>query len=108
MCVYCGKRHLSDECNEYPNSESRKSKVKGFCFVSLRKGYLLRECNSTRACVYYNKKGNHHISLCPSQFSMQQEELLNASLEKKETNLVATEERAIIQTVMIDLENGKD
>ena len=39
---------------------------------------------------------------------MQQEELLNASLEKKETNLVATEERAIIQIVMIDLENGKD
>ena len=32
----------------------------------------------------------------------------NASLEMKETNLVATEERVIMQTAMIDLENGKD
>ena len=32
----------------------------------------------------------------------------NASLEMKETNLVATEEGVIMQTAMIDLENGKD
>ena len=32
----------------------------------------------------------------------------NASLETKETNLVATEERVIIQTVTVDLKNGKD
>ena len=30
----------------------------------------------------------------------------NASLETKETNLVATEERVIIQTATIDLKNG--
>ena len=34
--------------------------------------------------------------------------MLNASLESKETNLVAYEERVIMQTAMIDLENGKD
>ena len=39
---------------------------------------------------------------------MQQKELSNASLETKETNLVGTEERVIVQTAMIDLENGKD
>ena len=33
---------------------------------------------------------------------------MNASLETKETNLVATEERVIMQTATIDLENGKD
>ena len=32
----------------------------------------------------------------------------NASLETKETNLVVTEERVIMQTTTIDLENGKD
>ena len=31
----------------------------------------------------------------------------NASLKMKETNLVAAEERVIMQTAMIDLENGK-
>ena len=39
---------------------------------------------------------------------MQQKEMSNASLETKETNLVATEERVIIQTVTVDLKNGKD
>ena len=28
MCVYCGKQHLSDECNEYPfKAENLKQKV---------------------------------------------------------------------------------
>ena len=49
MYIYCGKQHCSDECNEYPNLQSGKSKAKGFCFICLRKGHLLRECNSTRA-----------------------------------------------------------
>ena len=35
-------------------------------------------------------------------------ELSNASLQTKETNLVATEERVIMQTTTIDLKNGKD
>ena len=39
---------------------------------------------------------------------MQRKELSNASLETKETNLVATEECVIMQTATIDLENGKD
>ena len=34
--------------------------------------------------------------------------MLNSSLETEKTNLVATEERAIIQASMINLENGKD
>ena len=107
-CMYCGKQHWSSECNECPNLQSRKSTAKGYYFICLRKGHLLRECNSTRAYIYCKKKGNHHISLCPSQFSTQQKELSNASLEMKETNLVTTEERVIKQTAMIDLENGKD
>ena len=108
MCAYCGKEQWSHECNEYPNLQSRKSKAKGFYFICLRKGHLLRECNSTRGCLYCKKKGNHHRSLCQGQFSMQQKELSNASLETKDTNLVGTEERVIVQTAMIDLENGKD
>ena len=32
----------------------------------------------------------------------------NSSLETEKTNLVATEERVIMQASMIDLENGKD
>ena len=108
MCVYCGKQHWSDECNEYPNLPSRKSEAKGFCFICLTKGHLLRECNSARACVYCKQKGNHHRSLCPSQFSMQQKELSNISLEKKETNAVTTEELVIMQTATMDLENLND
>ena len=106
--AYCGKQHRSDKGNEYPDLQNKKSKAKGFCFFCLRKGHLLKECNSTIACTYFKKKGNHHRSLWPSQFSMQQKELLNSSLETEETNLVATEEHVIIQVSMINLESGKD
>ena len=83
MYIYCGKQHCSDECNEYPNLQSGKSKAKGFCFICLRKGHLLRECNSTRAWVYCKKKGNHRKGLCPSQFSIQQKECRMHHLKRK-------------------------
>ena len=54
------------------------------------------------------KKGDHYRSLCPSQFSALQKEVLHASLKTKETCLVAYEGFAIMQTTMIGLENGKD
>ena len=38
---------------------------------------------------------------------MQQKEMSNASLETKETNLVATEEHVIMQTTTTDLEKWK-
>ena len=106
--AYCGKQHRSDKGNQNPDLQSKKSKAKGLCLICLRKGHLLNKCNSTIACTYCKKKANHHRSLCPSQFSTQQKELSNSSLETEETNLVATEERVIMQASMIDLENGKD
>ena len=39
---------------------------------------------------------------------MQQKELSNISLEKKETKAVTTEERVIMQTATMDLENLND
>ena len=107
-CIYCGKTHWSDECNEYPDLTSRKDKAKGHCFICLRKGHLLKECSSTKACVYCKKKGNHHRSLCPNQFSTTNNEVSTASIETKKTNLVATEERVIMQTALINLTNGKN
>ena len=56
MYVYCGKQHWSDEDNKYLNLQSRKSKAKGFCFICLRKGHLLRECNSTRVVYIARRK----------------------------------------------------
>ena len=61
-----------------------------------------------KSSVYCTKKGNHYRNLCPSQFSTQQKEISNASLETKKNNLVATKEGVIMQTAMTDLENGKD
>ena len=56
--------------------------------------------NKSMRIVYCKKKGNQHKSLCPSQFFTQQKELLNVSLETKETNFVATEEHIIMQIAM--------
>ena len=105
-CIFCGNNHWNDECNQYPDVDTRKLKVRGYCFICLKKGHLLKECTSTRACVYCEKKGNHHRSLCPNQFSKQQKELSNASLKTTETNLVAAEESVIMQTAQTDLMNS--
>ena len=62
--------------------------------------------NKSTRIVYCKKKGNQLKSLCPSQFSTQQKELSNASLETKETNFVATEEHVIMQIAMSSSNNN--
>ena len=104
-CFYCSKNHWSDECKEYADIKSRKKKASGCCFICLKKGHLLKKCQSTRPCVYCKKSGNHHRSLCPKQFSSVTE-LSNSSIkEREEPAFVVIDEQVIIQTAHVDLVN---
>ena len=69
-CIYCGENHWNDECTVYPDIESRKKKLIGHCYICLRRGHMVHECNVTKECIYCKKKRSHHRSLCGVQFPM--------------------------------------
>ena len=79
QCVYCQGEHFSDECKKFPTIDSRKTLIKGRCFICLKTGHALQNCRRNwRTCVYCNQKGKHHRSLCPKQFPSR---LLNTAQE---------------------------
>ena len=68
-CVFCKKSHFSDECQEYPDIESRKKQAKSHCFLCLSAGHSTSSCKSTRYC-YHCRSYQHHRSLCPDKFGL--------------------------------------
>ena len=62
-CIYCGENHWNDECPVYPDIESRKKKLIGHCYICLRRGHMVHECNVNKECIDCKKKRSHHRSL---------------------------------------------
>ena len=96
-CYYCNQDHWSDECKQSAYIKTRKGRAKGCCFICLKKGHRLKDCKSTRHCVYCKKSGNHHQTLCPKQLGHTEEQSVTPT-KLKESNLVAVGEQVIMQT----------
>ena len=96
-CIYCNKGHWSDECKEFPDVQSRMKQISGRCYICLKTGHLLKNCLSTKRCVYCKQERNHHQSLCPKQF-----ETIHTT---KEASMVAVGEQVIMQTATVELVN---
>jgi hypothetical protein len=104
-CLFCDCTHWSDECPTFKSLTDRKNKVKGRCFVCLRKGHVVQDCNVNKACFHCNQRKNHHRSLCPRKFTSQSSqsdsqssEIATNVVEKDEEALVAGEETVLLQT----------
>ena len=69
-CRYCNGEHWSDDCTVYPTLEGRKQRIKGSCFICLKRDHRMNECNYTRSCYYCGKSNAHHRSLCPKKFGV--------------------------------------
>ena len=67
-CVFCRGQHFSDKCNVVSDVEARKEFLRkaGKCFLCLRSGHVLRDCERKKGC-YYCKKFSHHSAICDSQ-----------------------------------------
>ncbi|CAF1104794.1 unnamed protein product [Didymodactylos carnosus] len=97
-CIYCERKHWSDECRTFATIEARKKKIKGCCFICLKRGHQVRECRRDQRCIYCKKVKDHHRSLCPSKF---------ASNEKTESAYVATDHvEEVTTTTQATLENS--
>lgn len=68
-CIFCGQNHWADECPTYPTVQSRKEKIKGHCYICLKKGHTISECRLDKPCYHCKQRHNHHRSLCRSKFS---------------------------------------
>lgn len=63
-CIFCGKRHWSDECRTVFSLKERKEKLKGKCYICLQHRHK-GKCKVENPC-YHCRKIDHHRSLCPS------------------------------------------
>lgn len=111
-CRYCSKNHWTDECTQFSTINSRKSKLKGCCFICLKEGHISRNCPATSyMCVHCKKRRHHHRSLCPEKFSstnLLQTETLSACVQTKtESCLLASGEQVILQTARTDISNSE-
>ena len=69
-CPYCAEAHYSDECQRFPDVDSRKDRILGHCFKCLSNSHTALQCKVSNECVYC-RATTHHRSLCPIQFKSQ-------------------------------------
>ena len=91
LCKYCKGNHWSDQCLVYPMAQDRKQKLKDSCFLCLRRGHIAYKCMSNKSCFYCQRRHHHHRSLCPKEFTENE----NAHFIDKETESVMEDSQTI-------------
>ena len=63
-CSYCSKQHASASCSIVTDITARRAilRRKGNCFLCLRSGHIIKQCESQYKCQKCG--GHHHISIC--------------------------------------------
>ncbi|MEM7375590.1 MAG: DUF1759 domain-containing protein, partial [Bacteroidota bacterium] len=116
-CIFCGKRHWSDECRTVSSLKERKEKLKGKCFICLRDRHQ-GKCKKEKPC-YHCKKTSHHRSLCPSHAKGKQRSTENGMVADDEENnqeetlieeegLLSAGENVIMQTSLVEAMDGEE
>ena len=67
-CIYCDQSHWSDECSNCSTLQERREKLKGYCYICLKKGHQSKNCTRNKICARCGKRNQHHRSLCPNLF----------------------------------------
>lgn len=100
-CRYCEKRHWSDECQQYPTIQERKTVLKDSCFRCLKIGHRSKDCRRNKVCVHCGANNKHHRSLCSKKFPTKRAgEMSNLTEEvmDKEKDTVTTEENVLVSS----------
>lgn len=67
-CIYCDGSHYNDQCTTYRTVTERKKKIRGHCYSCLKSDHSINDCRSKKKCIYCDKYGYHHRSLCIQKF----------------------------------------
>ena len=95
--------------HDFSTLQARREKLKGCCFVCLRKGHLSRNCDKReRACAHCGRKGHHHRSLCPKLFINKEEnrdQTTLSSIEQTNGEPKKMEANVLMQTASVMVRN---
>ena len=97
-CVFCKGSHWSDKCEVITNPSATKKLLKSDVFVTQRRPFESRNCQTKRKCYYC--KGFHNSSVCETR------ETQRLSGNLKLTNLVNNKNFVLWQTADVILFNG--
>ena len=87
-CIFCEGSHWSDECQQYQDVDSRKTKIKNRCYICLKENHRAKDCsNKEKLCVHCGDKGKHHRSLCPKKFKKLQSDGERTDKEQKKAEV---------------------
>ena len=85
-CIYCGELRYSASCGRVTDLKARKNILNRDrrCYLCLRCGYNMKECNKQRNCRRCD--GRHHQSICPRDLTKQNDK----QAEDSSTNNAST------------------
>jgi hypothetical protein len=118
-CVYCGKSHWCSDCPNIRTSSERRQRLARDkkCFMCLQKGHDIRNCTIRKRCYYCGQFRAHHQSICPEKYGDATDQANVADSDpkqctdltfKEERSGLADDERAVMKTAFITVENPKD
>ena len=56
-CIFCSQPHWSDECSNCKTLHERREKLKGLCYICLKKGHLSKNCAKEKSlCSLWKKE----------------------------------------------------
>jgi len=71
-CPFDGGDHWADECEKYPDLESRKAQLNDRCPKCIKKSHPGESCKVERDCHWCDGK-DHNRALCPKRFGKKKE-----------------------------------
>ena len=52
-CIFCSQPHWSDECSNCKTLQETREKLKGLCYICLKKGYMSKNCAKDKICAHF-------------------------------------------------------
>ena len=107
-CIFCRDDHWSDECQQYPDIQSRKNQLKNRCLKCMKEDHRIKDCKVLgKVCVHCGEKDKHHRTLCPKKFKQQEDSNTNTSEENEtESGMVAIGETVIMKTALVTMKSN--
>ena len=105
-CIFCSQPHWSDECSNCKTLQETREKLKGLCYICLKKGYMSKNCAKDKICAHCGKMNDHHRSLCPYSVPHSNSSPGLSSIEDTVKTKEVTKTNVLMQTATITVKGS--
>ena len=111
-CVFCGKLHYSDKCQNVIDVSIRKKILRNEkrSFRCLMTGHIMKNCRTSYKC--YNCRGkNHHTSICENTTNIDDKKDsidINEENEEKVAMVIDAKTHVLLQTADCIISNPRE